>query len=96
MLQAPGLQGRENLPGWRLEEEFLVFCSCKERRVGAEGTRSQLEWRLDFTGATLEALWVPHRKSRETPHSSILAWRIPGTEEPSGLPSVGSHRVGHD
>ena len=29
-------------------------------------------------------------------HSSILAWRIPGTEEPSGLPSVGSHRVGHD
>ena len=29
-------------------------------------------------------------------HSSVLAWRIPGTEEPSGLPSVGSHRVGHD
>ena len=27
--------------------------------------------------------------------SSILAWRIPGTEEPSGLPSMGSHRVGH-
>ena len=30
------------------------------------------------------------------PHSSILAWRIPGTEEPGGLPSMGSHRVGHD
>ena len=29
-------------------------------------------------------------------HSSILAWRIPGTEEPSGLPSLGLHRVGHD
>ena len=29
-------------------------------------------------------------------HSSILAWRIPETEEPSGLPSMGSHRVGHD
>ena len=29
-------------------------------------------------------------------HSSILAWRIPGPEEPSGLPSVGSHEVGHD
>ena len=28
-------------------------------------------------------------------HSSILAWRIPGTEEPGGLPSMGSHRVGH-
>ena len=30
------------------------------------------------------------------PHSSVLAWRIPGTVEPGGLPSVGSHRVGHD
>ena len=29
-------------------------------------------------------------------HSSILAWRIPGTAEPGGLPSTGSHRVGHD
>jgi len=29
-------------------------------------------------------------------HSSVLAWRIPGTEEPNGLPSMGSHRVGHD
>ena len=29
-------------------------------------------------------------------HSSILAWRIPGTGEPVGLPSLGSHRVGHD
>ena len=31
-----------------------------------------------------------------TTHSSILAWRIPGTEEPRGLLSMGSHRVGHD
>ena len=29
-------------------------------------------------------------------YSSILAWRIPETEEPHGLPSMGSHRVGHD
>ena len=29
-------------------------------------------------------------------HSSVLAWRIPGTGEPVGLPSMGSHRVGHD
>ena len=29
-------------------------------------------------------------------HSSILAWRIPGMREPGGLPSMGSHRVGHD
>ena len=29
-------------------------------------------------------------------HSSVLAWRIPGTGKPGGLLSVGSHRVGHD
>ena len=34
-------------------------------------------------------------KEMET-HSSVLAWRIPGTGEPGGLPSMGLHRVGHD
>ena len=29
-------------------------------------------------------------------HSSVLAWRIPGTGEPGGLPSMGSHRVEYD
>ena len=29
-------------------------------------------------------------------HSSVLAWRVPGTGEPGGLPSLGSHRVRHD
>ena len=37
----------------------------------------------------------PLEKGMET-HSSILAWRISGMEEPGGLLSVGLHRVGHD
>ena len=38
-----------------------------------------------------------HELEREmATHSSILAWRIPGMEEPGGLPSMGSHRVGQD
>ena len=38
-----------------------------------------------------------HALEKETAtHSSFLAWRIPGTGEPGGLPSVGSHRVRHD
>ena len=38
-----------------------------------------------------------HALEREmATHSSALAWRIPGTGEPGGLPSMGSHRVGHD
>ena len=41
----------------------------------------------------------PHCYSLEkdmATHCSVLAWRIPGTGEPGGLPSMGSHRVGHD
>ena len=37
-----------------------------------------------------------HVEKEIATHSSVLAWRIPGTEEPGGLPSLGSHRVGHD
>ena len=38
-----------------------------------------------------------HALEKETAtHSSVLAWRIPGTGEPGGLPSVGLHRVRHD
>ena len=38
-----------------------------------------------------------HALEKETAtHSSVLAWRIPGTGEPGGLPSLGSHRVRHD
>ena len=36
------------------------------------------------------------REKAMATHSSVLAWRIPGTGEPGGLPSRGSHRVGHD
>ena len=35
-------------------------------------------------------------KKEMATHPSILAWRIPGTGEPGGLPSLGLHRVGHD
>ena len=37
-----------------------------------------------------------HLEKEMATHSSVLAWRIPGTGEPGGLPSMGSHRVGHD
>ena len=47
------------------------------------------------TEATLHACMHALEKGMAT-HSSVLAWRIPGTEEADGLPSLGSHRVGHD
>ena len=39
---------------------------------------------------------VQHLEKAMATHSSTLAWRIPGKGEPGGLPSTGSHRVGHD
>ena len=52
--------------------------------------RAQLETRVKSLG------WEdPLRKGMAT-HSSVRAWRIPWTEEPGGLQSMGSERVGHD
>ena len=73
----------------RYKKAFLSD-QCKEieenNRMGK--TRDLFKKIRDTKGTLLE-------KEMAT-HSSILAWRIPGTGEPGGLPSMGSHRVGHD
>ena len=74
-------------------------CSCLENPMdggawwaavhGVANSRTRLsDFTFTFHLHTLE-------KEMAT-HSGVLAWRIPGTGEPGGLPSVGSHRVGHD
>ena len=61
------------------------------RKGGRKESDTKSQTRLsDFT-FTFHAL----EKEMAT-HSSVLAWRIPGTGEHGGLPSMGSHRVGHD
>ena len=51
--------------------------------------------RTQLSGFTFTFHFYALEKKMAT-HSSILAWRIPGTEEPSGLPSMRLHGVGHD
>ena len=51
--------------------------------------------RTQLSGFTL-TFHFPALEKDMTTHSSVLAWRIPGTGEPRGLTSMGSHRVGHD
>ena len=60
--------------------------------AAVHGIAKSQTWLSDFT------LTFPfHALEKEmATHSSVLAWRIPGTAEPGGLPSMGSHRVGHD
>ena len=62
-------------------------------------------WKAAVHGITDGRTWLSdftftfhfHALEKEmATHSSVLAWRIPGTGEPGGLPSMGSHRVGHD
>ena len=43
-----------------------------------------------------DATLIPWVEKEMATSSSVLAWRIPGMGEPGGLPSMGSHRVGHD
>ena len=56
------------------------------------GVAKSQTWLSDFTFT-----FHFHALEKEVAtHSSVLAWRIPGTGEPGGLRSLGSHRVGHD
>ena len=54
-------------------------------------------WSTTSKRMKLEFIFHFHALEKEmATHSSVLAWRIPRTGEPGGLPSMGSHRVGHD
>ena len=53
--------------------------------------------KIDVTSIDFPFTFHFHALEKEmATHSSILAWRIPGSGEPGGLPSMGSHRVRHD
>ena len=72
------------LPGKSHGQRRLVGCS--------PWGRYSRTWLSDFTFT-----FHFHALEKEmATHSSVLAWRIPGMGEPDGLPSMGSHRVGHD
>ena len=56
-----------------------------------------IPWSRYKSVATEQLPFHFHAREKEmATHSRVLAWRIPGTAEPGGLPSMGSYRVGHD
>ena len=60
--------------------------------AAVHGVAKSRTWLSDFTFT-----FHFHALEKEmATHSSVLAWRTPGTAEPGGLPSMGSHRVGHN
>ena len=62
---------------------------------GGAAVHGVVEGRTRLSGFTFPFYFHALEKEVAT-HSSVLAWRIPGTGEPGGLPSMGLHRVGHD
>ena len=72
--------------------------SCLENPMGGgawlAAVHAVTKSRTRLSNFTFTFLFHALEKEMET-HSSVLAWRIPGTGEPGGLPSPGSHRVGH-
>ena len=74
-------------------------CSCLENPMGGGAWEAAVHGvaksRTQLSDFTLTFHFHALEKEMAT-HSSVLAWRIPGTGEPGGLPSMGLHRVGHD
>ena len=74
-------------------------CSCLEnpmdRRAWKATVHGVAEGRTQLSGFTFTFHFHALEKEMAT-HSSVLAWRIPGTAEPGGLLSMGLHRVGHN
>ena len=76
----------------RLRGHFLLGNSCQLLEAAVHGVAKSRTRLSDFTFSShFHAL-----ENEMATHSSVLAWRIPGMAEPGGLPSMGSHRVGHD
>ena len=61
-------------------------------KAAVHGVAEGRTWLSDFTFT----FHLPALEKEMATHSSVLAWRIPVMAEPGGLPSMGSHRVGHD
>ena len=61
-------------------------------KAAVHGVARSRTWLSDFTFT----FHFPALEKEMATHSSVLAWRIPGTGQPGGLLSMGSHRVGHD
>ena len=81
----PSENQAQSPPQWGLPDPHLIDPSFFEEETETDDTEVPVG---NFSPSTLEAGIATC--------SSILAWRIPWTEEPGGLPYTGSHRVGHD
>ena len=86
---------------WRIGEgnsaplQYSCLENPMDRGAWKAAVHGVAEGRTQLSNCTFTLHFHALEKEMAT-HSSVLAWRIPGTGERGGLPSMGSHRVGHD
>jgi len=106
------INGNIEGPPFHVLDNYLQYLGVSQRRQWHPLQYSCLEnpmdggpWWATVHGVAKSQTWLSyftltsHFRALEkemATHSSVLAWRIPGMGEPGGLPSMGSHRVGHD
>ena len=77
----------------------LLQCSCLENPMDGGAWKAAVHGVTKSWARLRDFTFTFHFHALEkemATHSSVLAWRIPGMGEPGGLPSMGSHRVGHN
>ena len=73
--------------------------SCLENPMDGGAWKAAVHWVAEGRTGLIDFTFTfqfPALKKAVATHSSVLAWRIPGMAGPGGLPSMGSHKVGHN
>ena len=94
--QAPSILYHASNLDWRfVSYKILYMFQCHSAKSSHPPSPTESK-RLFYTFVSLLLSRIHALEKEMTTHSSILAWRIPGKEEPGRLRSMGSHRLGHD
>ena len=98
-IQKTKIMASSPITSWQIDGktvETVADFICLGSKITADGDCSQGIKRCLLLGRKVMTNLDSILEKEMATHSCVLAWRIPGTGEPGGLPSMGSHRVGHN
>ena len=98
-IQKTKIMASSPITSWQIDGktvETVADFICLGSKITADGDCSHGIKRCLLLGRKVMTNLDSILEKEMATHSCVLAWRIPGTGEPGGLPSMGSHRVGHN